>query len=198
MTHPSELLAQRLHALLQSHPGRPVLAALDGRCGSGKTTLAAALARQFPDCVLLHTDDYYLPPAQRLPGWEKIPCANMDLARLRQELLVPLRAGRPAEYRPWSCAQKEYLPGVQLLPRPLVILEGSYSHHPLLADLYDLRVFVTCCAEEQARRLQAREGSRYPMFAARWIPLEEGYFAQYKIPQQADLILDTGAPRESF
>ena len=77
--------------------------------------------------------------------------------------------------------------------QPLVILEGSYSHHPLLAGYETLQVFVTCSREEQTRRLQAREGERYANFAARWIPLEEGYFAQYRIEETADLAVDTTA-----
>lgn len=35
-------------ALLSTAAGRPILIALDGRCGSGKTTLAAQLAERFP------------------------------------------------------------------------------------------------------------------------------------------------------
>ena len=85
------------------------------------------------------------------------------------------------------------LPARQLLPQPLVILEGSYSHHPLLAQYESLRVFVTCSKAEQTYRLQAREGERYPAFAARWIPLEEGYFAQYGIEAAADFVVDTTA-----
>ena len=74
-------------ALLSTAAGRPILIALDGRCGSGKTTLAAQLAERFPGSRTIHTDDYYLPPAQRVPGWETLPCANMDLKRLRAEVL---------------------------------------------------------------------------------------------------------------
>lgn len=77
------------------------------------------------------------------------------------------------------------------MPQPLVIVEGSYSCHPTLADCYDLKVFVTCSKEEQARRLLAREGERYSGFTARWIPLEEGYFAKFQIEQTVDFILDT-------
>ena len=46
-------------------------------------------------------------------------------------------------------------------------------------------------AIEQARRLLAREGERYSGFTARWIPLEEGYFAKFQIEQTVDFILDT-------
>ena len=92
--------------------------------------------------------------------------------RLRAEVLNPARAGQPFSYIAYSCREGAYLPPVSCQPARLVIVEGSYSHHPALADCYDLRVFVTCSKAEQTRRLQAREGARYPAFAQRWIPLE--------------------------
>lgn len=184
-------LAEIIAARLAEHPNKPLLLALDGRCGSGKTTLAAQLAERFPNSAVFHTDDFYLPPADRVDGWEHIPCANMDLARLSREVLAPARDGDAVSYRAYSCREGAYLPTKSIASKPLFLVEGSYSHHPLLAENYDLRVFVTCSKEEQARRLQAREGKRYPNFVQRWIPLEEGYFAQYHIETHADLILDT-------
>ena len=168
-----------------------VLVALDGRCGSGKTTLAAQLAERFPQSITVHTDDFYLPPSRRVTGWESIPCANMDIQRLRNEVVAPARAGQAFSYQAYSCREGAYLPPRPLGPAPLVIVEGSYSCHPTLADCYDLKVFVTCSKEEQARRLLAREGERYSGFTARWIPLEEGYFAKFQIEQTVDFILDT-------
>ena len=186
-------LISLLAAALAQQPTKPLVLALDGRCGSGKTTLADGLARQFPASIVLHTDDFYLPPAQRVRGWEKTPCANMDLIRLRDEALRPAYEGQPVLYRAYSCRAGAYQPVQELAPQPLVILEGSYSHHPLLAGYETLQVFVTCSREEQTRRLQTREGERYANFAARWIPLEEGYFAQYRIEETTDLAVDTTA-----
>ena len=184
-------LISLLAAALAQQPTKPLVLALDGRCGSGKTTLANTLARQFPASITLHTDDFYLPPAQRIRGWEKTPCANMDLDRLRDEVLRPAYEGQPVQYRAYSCREGAYLPARELAAQPLVILEGSYSHHPLLTGCETLRVFLTCAKEEQTRRLQAREGERYANFAARWVPLEEGYFAQYHIAEAADFVVDT-------
>ena len=188
-----ESLISILAAALAQKPTKPLVLALDGRCGSGKTTLADGLTRQFPASIVLHTDDFYLPPAQRVRGWEKTPCANMDLIRLRDEALRPAYEGQPVLYRAYSCRAGAYQPVQELAAPPLVILEGSYSHHPLLAGYETLQVFVTCSKEEQTRRLQAREGERYANFAARWIPLEEGYFAQYRIEKTTDLAVDTTA-----
>ena len=192
---PTPITASTLSALLAvalaQKPTRPLVLALDGRCGSGKTTLANGLAAQFTGCTLLRTDDFYLPPARRSPDWAHTPCANMDLTRLRDEALRPAYEGQPVLYRAYSCRAGAYQPVQELAPQPLVILEGSYSHHPLLAGYETLRVFITCSKEAQTHRLQAREGERYANFAARWIPLEEGYFAQYRIEETADLAVDT-------
>ena len=156
---PTPITASTLSALLSAalaqKPTRPLVLALDGRCGSGKTTLANALAAQ------------------------------------RDEALRPAYAGQPVAYRAYSCREEAYLPPVQLPAQPLVILEGSYSHHPLLRPYETLRVFVTCTKAEQTRRLQAREGARYADFAARWVPLEEGYFAQYGVAESADFVVET-------
>ena len=123
---PTPITASTLSALLSAalaqKPTRPLVLALDGRCGSGKTTLANGLAAQLPGCTLLRTDDFYLPPARRSPDWAHTPCANMDLTRLRDEALRPAYAGQPVAYRAYSCREGAYLPPVQLPAQPLVIL----------------------------------------------------------------------------
>ena len=115
-----EELSGLITARLKQQP--TVLVALDGRCGSGKTTLAALLAERFPQSITLHTDDFYLPPPQRVTGWECIPCANMHLERLRAEAVAPARAGRAVCYKAYSCREGAYLPPRVLGPAPLVIV----------------------------------------------------------------------------
>ena len=56
-----------------------VLVALDGRCGSGKTTLAAQLTERFPQSIAVHTDDFYLPPSRRVTGWETVSYTHLTL-----------------------------------------------------------------------------------------------------------------------
>ena len=89
-----------LRAVLSLRAG---VVGIDGRCGSGKTTLAAALAARLP-CRVLHTDDFYLPPAGRRADWQQVPAANMDLERLRREVLLPAQAGQPITLRAYRCA----------------------------------------------------------------------------------------------
>ena len=166
--------------------------AIDGRCGSGKTTLAALLAQTLP-CRVVHMDDFYLPFAARRPDWRTTPLGNMDLGRLRREVLEPARLGEEIAYHAYDCPHDALRPALLLPPRPLTVVEGSYSLAPALRPYYDLTVFLTCSQAEQAARVQAREGAYYPAFPACWIPLEEDYHRTYDVEHAADLVADTTA-----
>ena len=66
------------------------------------------------------------------------------------------------------------------------IVEGSYSCHPLFGEYGDITVFSDVEPEEQMNRILTRNGSEMAeMFRTRWIPMEEMYFKEYKIPEKA-------------
>ena len=81
---------------------------------------------------------------------------------------------------------------VEVPASDLVIVEGSYSMHPELRDLYDMTIFFDVSSEEQLRRIDARSGKeKLQMFIDRWIPLEERYFTGCKVAENADLHIIT-------
>lgn len=167
-----------------------VIVAVDGRCGSGKTYFAELVGKLFP-CNICHMDDFYLPFEKRQEDWMEIPGANMDLERFYTEVLKPVRSGRQVIYRPYNCKKGTMEKGISLPVRKLTVIEGSYSHYPLLAAEYDLTVFLSCSKEEQRKRLQLREGSRFSAFEKQWIPLEEKYFQRYEIEKKSQFVVDT-------
>lgn len=181
---------QVARGLLQG--GGPAFLAIDGRCGSGKTFLAARMQAVF-GCTVVHMDDFYLPLERRKRDWSTFPGGNMDFERLRREVLLPLRAGKTARYRPFDCQTGQMGEARELLPQALTVVEGSYSMHPAVGICYERKLFLTCSREEQARRIRRREGERMSMFQALWIPLEERYFLQYGIESGSDLVVDTSA-----
>ena len=74
-----------------------------------------------------------------------------------------------------------------------IILEGSYSCHPLLQKYSDLKIFMDIDPEEQLKRVLARDGiSKYDEFKEKWIPLEENYFNAYDIRSICDIIIHNG------
>lgn len=170
---------------------RNAVVAIDGRCGSGKTTLASLIARVF-DCNVFHMDDFYRHPSQRAVNWMELPGGNMDLVRFREEVLKPAFAGETVTYRPYDCQRQVVGEGVPFVHKGLTIVEGSYSHHPELEANYDLKIFLTCDKQEQQRRLMEREGAYYPTFARVWAPLEEQYIRLCHIGVKDTLVVDTG------
>ena len=122
-----DALIRRAEALLREK-GRAVIA-IDGRCGSGKTTLAGLLAARW-DCTLLHADDFFLRPEQRTPARLAQPGGNFDRERFYAEALAPLLAGRDALYRPYDCHAGCLQPPVAAPLRPVILAEWSYCCHP--------------------------------------------------------------------
>ena len=84
---------------------------------------------------------------------------------------VPLRSGQSVEYRPFDCHIGQLGAPVRVSAAPVTVVEGSYSCHPSLRALYDLRVFATIEPDEQLRRIEARNGGYAEVFRTRWIPL---------------------------
>lgn len=169
-----------------------VIIAIDGRCGSGKTSLAE-LAGRFFGCNVFHMDDYYLPLANRVQNWQSVPAGNMDLERFRKEVLLPAGAGEQVLYCPYDCQTGELKEKQIFEPSPFIVVEGSYSHHPHLAEAYDLKIFLTCSEEVQESRLRTREGSHFPAFKEQWIPMEENYFKHFEVEAGSDMVVDTGS-----
>ena len=167
-----------------------ILVAIDGRCGAGKTTLAKALQAHY-DCAVIPMDHFFLRLEQRTEARLAAPGENMDHERFLAEVLLPLKQGVPFTYRPFDCSRMELGEPIDIHPGALVIIEGSYACHPSLWRHYDLRIFLTVDPQEQLRRITIRNGTYARVFQEKWIPLEEAYFAAYRLEQHCDLLLST-------
>lgn len=170
--------------------GKPLLLAIDGRCAAGKTTLAAALQRE-TGCNVIHMDHFFLRPAQRSKERLQEAGANVDYERFLEEVMLPLGERRRFSYRRFDCKSMELASKIEVEPKAVTIVEGSYSCHPALWDFYDFRIFLSVGKEEQLRRIAARDGEEsVPVFLERWIPLEERYFEAYRIRERCDFCFE--------
>lgn len=171
---------------------KPIIIAIDGRCGSGKTTLAAGL-KEKNGWRVFHMDDFFLRPEQRTEERFARPGGNVDHERFLEEILLPLQNGAQTFfYRPFDCHRQDFAEAVSVTAGAVNIVEGSYSCHPALWDAYDLRVFLDVAEAEQERRILLRNGKdRAKMFKERWIPLEERYFEAYRIKERCGLCFRT-------
>lgn len=171
---------------------KPLIIAIDGRCGSGKTTLAARL-KEKNGWRVFHMDDFFLRPEQRTEERFAMPGGNVDHERFLEEILLPLQNGvQTISYRPFDCQRQDFAEAAVVTAGAVNIVEGSYSCHPALWDAYDLRVFLDITEAEQERRILLRNGKeRAAMFHERWIPLEERYFEAYRIKERCELCFRT-------
>ncbi|MBQ7535090.1 MAG: hypothetical protein IJT43_05655 [Stomatobaculum sp.] len=181
------LVREKIRELLAGDSPR-ILAAIDGRCGSGKTTLAAWLMEQF-DGNLFHMDDFYLREEQRTPERLAEDGGNVDYERFREEVTDPLTSGREVLYRRFDCGSFSLQDPERIPRKRLNVIEGSYSMHPYFGDIYDLRVFMTVSKEEQRERIRKRNGEeKLQRFLGEWIPKEEAYFRKFH-PEQGALVI---------
>ncbi|MBQ8411006.1 MAG: hypothetical protein IJX15_04645 [Ruminiclostridium sp.] len=69
-----------------------VIVAIDGNCGSGKTTIARAVSEHF-SCPVIRTDDFFLRPEQRTEERLSEVGGNIDYERFKEEVTASLEKG---------------------------------------------------------------------------------------------------------
>ncbi len=168
---------------------KQIVIAIDGNCTAGKTTLATVLEKEY-DCNVFHMDDFFLRPEQRTAQRYAEPGGNVDYERFREEVLIPLKQGRTFSYRPFNCSTFTLSDAVTVYPKRLNIIEGTYSLHPYLGNVFDLKIFLSIDQELQTQRIYQRPQRVHERFFKEWIPMEKRYFDYFQIPNSCDICLD--------
>lgn len=169
----------------------PLVVAIDGRSGTGKSTLAGALADRLGARVI-EGDDFYAggtgiegdPPQSRAAR-----CIDWQSQR---RVLSALRTGQAASYRAfdWDAFDGSLAPVATVVaPARILILEGAYSARPELRDLLDLTILATVPQPVREARLVRREGEIGP-WERQWHEAEDWYFAHAAPEAGFDLVLD--------
>ena len=187
------IVSEELQKRGSGSPGEkelPVILAIDGRCGSGKTTLAGMIAQRYR-AEVIHMDDFFLQKDQRTPERLAEPGGNVDRERFRREVILPILEGKDQfEYQRYDCSRQEFGETVRIVKSPLIVIEGAYSCHPYFGDIYDIRIFMDVSPAEQQERILIRNGPQMlPRFMNEWIPLEELYFKTYRIKEKCSICL---------
>jgi uridine kinase len=148
---------------------RPVLMAVDGPDGAGKTCfadeLATVLAGAGHTVVRAGVDDFHHPRSHRHAEgrtgrtvWER----SFDYRALRRELLDPWLAGEGAAYRlRWhDLLSDEHVDApLEVVPaRGVLVVDGVFVQRPELAQVWDLVVYLDVPAAVCVDRLAARDG----------------------------------------
>jgi len=164
--------------------------AIDGKSGTGKSTLAARLSECL-DASVIEGDDFFV------GGVNLLECPDATLAdmcidwRSQAEVIRALRSRGAATYFPFdweafdgtkSGASKE------VRSKRIVIVEGVYSARPELRGLVDFSVLVELPEDLRMSRLLEREGEIGP-WERQWHRAEDWYFENRSRREDFDAVL---------
>jgi len=160
------------------------LVVVDGPAGSGKTTLAAALAASLrvsgTEIAVFHLDDIY-------DGW-----AGLDGVgeRFAAWVLEPLADGRPGRYRRYDWAAGEFAEWCDLPVPDVLIVDGCGAAQRCVDDVATLRIWVEAPAALRLERGIARGGEAMRAEWLGWMALEAEHFERESTRERADVVVD--------
>ncbi|MGO4587848.1 aminodeoxychorismate synthase component I [Paenarthrobacter sp. 2TAF44] len=169
----------------------PVIIAVDGRSGAGKTTLAVELAarlREHHKVSLFHLEDIY-------PGWNGLATG---IERYVATVLTPLSQGEAAEWVSWDW-ERHYDGALHVtLPAEIVIVEGVGAAANAARPMLDAIVWVESPGDDRRRRALARDGNTYEPYWDSWAAQEDIWLEADEVIGAADIrvqnLADGNAP----
>jgi uridine kinase len=176
-------------ALVRIERLKPTLIAIDGLPCAGKSTLAERLEQRLhAQCVPL--DDFLLPPRD----WPSRSNPAFPFEYMRYDAFLnavkSLATNGACAYEPFDWNRLEISHELRhvTLTTP-VIVEGVSALHPILSDLYDVRVFVDSDPESTLQTAIERGGEAWEReWREVFLPSVEIYM-RTKPHERADLLV---------
>jgi uridine kinase len=172
------------------HVGATRIVAVDGRAGSGKSSLARRLAER-TGATVVHSDDFAA--WDDLAGW---------WPRFDADVLMPLLDGRDAHFQVRDWEGDEF--GRSLGPwktapwTPVVVIEGVTVARREATGRLAYRVWVEAALEVRLRRGLGRDGQSHRELWLDWQRQEDEFFVVDQPARRADLVVhtDTDLPHD--
>jgi len=178
------LLAAALGRRGAAQAGPTRVVAIDGRSGSGKTSLAGWLRSELRAPVVALEDLY--------GGWDGLE-RGIDL--LVSAVLEPLSAGRAAQVPRYDWVTAAWATPWVLSPPEVLIVEGVGAG-ARRAEIYtNLLIWVEAPQAVRKKRALDRDGETFAPYWDRWAAQEDAMLAREHTRERADLVVTgTGAP----
>lgn len=156
---------------------------IDGRSGSGKSTIATALATELR-IAGAHTIQLTGPDLW-FPGWHGLAQGSATL----EDLLT--NPHRPAGFFQWDWSQNRW-GKYHILNRSFpLLIEGCGALTPTTARAADLRIWVHADAQIRRERALTRDGETFAPFWQTWAEQEETHIRTHQPQNLADFLVST-------
>jgi uridine kinase len=159
--------------------GRTRVVAVDGRSGSGKTSLAAELSGALSAPVVALEDLY--------GGWDGLE-RGIDL--LMSAVLEPLAAGRVPLVPRYDWIAATWDTPWTLEPPEVLIVEGVGAGARRAAAYESLLIWTEAPASVRKKRALDRDGETYEPYWDQWAAQEDAMIARERTPDRANVIID--------
>ena len=158
--------------------GHTRVVAIDGRSGSGKTSLAAAL-RDRLQAPVVSLEDLY-------GGWDGLE-RGIDL--LVSAVLEPLATGQAARVPRYDWVARKWAEPTALAPPGILIVEGVGAGARRAASFESQLVWLEVPASVRKRRALARDGETFAPYWDQWAAEEDLMLARERTQDRADITL---------
>lgn len=155
--------------------GGRLVVLVDGRSGTGKTTLGDDLAARL-GAQVVHLDDLY-------PGWDGL--------RSAAGAVVSDVLGPSSGYRRWDWDTSEPADWVSIDPHTPLVVEGCGALSRASAPLATLRVWLEADDDVRWDRAIGRDGEVFAREWERWAAQERAFIAAERPAELADVSLTT-------
>jgi len=179
----------------------PLVVAIDGGSGCGKSTIANYIAQQL-DAIVVPCDDFFGANItdEQWDSKTAIERAHdaINWKRIRSEVLIPLLAGQAAKWHAFDFEAGQLADGTYkmssefktLHPASIIILDGIYSARDELSNLVNLSILVDVPIAIRHARLAKREQASFlKAWHSRWDEAEAWYLTEAKPPPSFDLLI---------
>ena len=179
----------------------PIIIAIDGASGSGKSTFAKEISLAL-ECTVIPLDDFF---SANIPNymWDNFTVKEklekiFDWDKLIKCAIKPLLKGDKASWTTFDFESGIQSDGtynlttdlVTVTPKNIIFLEGAYAASSKIIDFIDLTVLIDISKAERHYRLSKREEENFlKNWHSRWDEVEEYYFDIERPKEFYDIVL---------